>query len=302
MQRFSTTAKLFVSLVVFLLLASCGLETDTTNPGNTPPTRDITQTSQFEDTHVHDAGNGTGVGIAPAAIGTLVPTGDRAIPPLGGINAQADPNAPLGMKLLIISATKDDTSLQAAEALMKQVGVPYDVLIASTETLTIDRLMNGTSGRYQGIILTTASLPYKKPDGNFGSAFEPAEWQILWGYESDLAVRQLTLYTFPSVFPEDYGIKGIDTNGDGFADGNGNAVNMTMTAEGQAVFPSLKANAVIPVKNAFNYPSTLDTSTGLNATPILQDANGNVLGVLSTSADGRERMALTMGHNPFLLR
>ncbi len=299
MHRSSSTVilavKLLLGLVLFVLLTSC----NQSNPGRTSTIQK--DASQVQASHVHQAGNPTGLNTPTTAGGEIASTGDVAIPVNASIGQLANPNAPLEMKLLIISATKDDSGLKTAEALMKQVGVPYDILIAKDKTLTSDMLMNGNQGRYQGIILTTASLPYQKDDGSFASAFEPAEWQTLWSYESDLAVRQLTLYTFPSVYPEDYGIKGIDNNGDGWADGNNNSFAMTMTPEGQTIFSSLKANASIPVKHAFNYPSELDASGGISATPILKDATGNILGVVSTSADGRERMALTMGHNPFLL-
>ncbi len=297
MQRFSLNAKLFISLVVLLLLVSCGLEV--TDPGSNPtsPTiPNIEETSQFEDNHVHEAGNGTGLGIVPSASTTLESLGDISIRVGAGLGQLANPTAPLAMKLLIIAATEDENGLQAAEALMKQVGVPYDVFIATKQTLTLETLMNGTSGRYQGIILTTSGLS----DGT-QSALDFEEWKTLWAYQSDLNVRQLTLYAFPSKFPEDYGLAGQTTDTGGFAIGSGTATTMTMTPEGQAVFPSLKGDAVIPVKNAFMYPSVIDTSSPAQVKPILQDKNGSILGALSTSADGRERMVLTMGHNPFLL-
>ncbi len=306
MQKFLSAIRLFKFfkiLIIMLFLAGCGFIGTIDDPTNTPiinnpdPSNPSTTTA-----HSHPTGSAANIDTSSTnTISSLAAVGDRAIPAGFGIGQLANPNAPLEMKLLIISATENDSGLQAAEALMKQVGVPYDILIAKDETLTSDMLMNGERGRYQGFILTTASLPYQKDDGSFASAFEPAEWQTLWSYQSDLAVRQLTLYAFPSVYPEDYGIKGVDTNGDGWADGNSNSFSMTITPEGQSVFASLKGSANIPVKHAFNYPSILDNSGGVSATPILKDNNGNILGVVSTSTDGRERMALMMGHNPFLL-
>ena len=311
MNRFLPRAKLLLSIVFCLLLASCGLEGSSVeptpnNPTTSNPTSNINleDRGQFPDAHIHQAGNGSVIAPTGTGGGILESVGDRSIPAGAGLGQLANPTAPLGMKILIISATADETGVQAAEALMKQVGVPYDLLIASETPLTLDTLMNGTQGRYQGIILTTSGLSYDTGGGVFASAFDFNEWQTLWGYESDLNVRQLTLYTFPSVFPENYGIKGIDTDGNGFADGNANATTMTMTTEGQNIFSTLKADAIIPVKNAFKYPSVIDTDTasGISVTPLFTDStSNNILGVLSTSADGRERMALTMGHNPFLL-
>jgi len=292
MQRFSQALRLLLSLAVFLLISSCGLQiTDTGNPSVTNELND----------NSHEVGNGTGVGTTPTTIESLVATGDRSISALQGIGQLASPTASLDMKLLIISATEEDSALGAAVALMKQVGVPYDLFIAKDQTLTEDLLTDGTQGNYQGIILTSSNLPYQNSAGQWVSGLDPAEWQILWSYESAYAVRQLTLYTFPSIFPEDYGIKGIDTNGDGWADGNSNETTMTLTSEGQDIFSSLKPNASIPLKHAYTYPSTLDTTGGVTATPILRDSAGNILGVVSTSTDGRERMALTMGHNQYLL-
>jgi len=292
--------RFLLCLIVALSLVSCATTTGNSGNSGNKGTSSIGSETVDPDGHSHQTGYKLEINDAKN-LTQLQPVSGRNIPMVRNLGLLATPTASVELELLVIAATEDEIGLEAAEALLKQVGVPYNVLIASTQTLTNDMLMNGDVGRYQGVILTTGSLTYDTGGGVFASALEAEEWQLLWAYESNLGVRQVALFNFPATFPEDYGIKGIDPDGDGVANGNADATNMTLTTEGQQIFTSLKTNAAIPVLNSFKYPSVLDSSNGVTATPILRDSAGNILGVTSTSADGRERMALTMAHNKNLL-
>ena len=120
----------------------------------------------------------------------------------------AEAAKPIDMKLLVIAADGKETDYPYIAATLDQIGIPYDVLIATQTTLTPDRLWDGAvHGYYQGIILTTGSLVYYDPATNsWPSAFDQSEWQTLWDYEALFAVRQLTLYTAPYGYPDSYGL------------------------------------------------------------------------------------------------
>jgi hypothetical protein len=213
------------------------------------------------------------------------------------------------LRLLVISATANtpeelqtkaysEPALATWTTLLDQIGVPYEVLIASQETLTLDKLIRPDSvGRFQGILLTTDSLAYFDPASGWGSAFSADEWNLLWTYAREYRVRQVALYSYPGTFPESYGI--AYTNG--FASGSAPYAIQT-TSQGQAIFPYLKAQASIPLRYTWTYLASLQPdATTPNPTPLLRDSAGNVLAVLAPSSDGRERLALTFAHNPYLL-
>lgn len=201
------------------------------------------------------------------------------------------------MRLLVITASENDVGLTGWESSLSQIGIPYEVLVGSSEELTDDLLVaaNG-DGRFQGILLTSNNLSYF--DGtNWQSAFSPAEWNLLWQYERDYGVRQVSLYTYPSAWPEDYGIAfaGVQTT-------NAAGYPATLTSQGWPTFNYLQRNVEVPIRYAYTYLASLDpASTSTNITPILTDSAGNVLGVTSTSGDGRERLALTFSNSQYLV-
>ncbi len=219
------------------------------------------------------------------------------------------PTAPLNMRILIISPTANDNTLFALESLLMQVGVPYDVLIATEETLTNDKLRSNGKGLYQGIFLTDGALTYDTGGGNFESAFtlcepnssnenndEDCQWNILWQYERDFKVRQVSMFTFPGTIPEDLGVLP-----NGLVDTTGTPLNVNLTLEGQSIFSSLKTNATIPIKSAFTYLAASNSNSPELATPLLEDSAGNIVAISGILSDGREHITLFMGHNPFLL-
>jgi len=203
----------------------------------------------------------------------------------------------VALKVLVIAAGKNDPAisdpaLDAAKAVLSQEAISYDVLYASDTNLTQNTLVapDGT-GKYQGVMLTTGGLGVQTSTG-YESAFNDTEWAMLWDYEKAFKVRQLALYTYPGTYPEDYGIRDS-----GNASGSNTA---TVTSAGQQVFTDLKAGTSIPINYAYNYPSTITPVSGLTTTALL-GSGSNVLAVQSNTSDGRERIALTMDHNPFLL-
>lgn len=219
---------------------------------------------------------------------------------LPGFRAQdVSPNASIvGLKILILCAdAASDTDLPPAKAMLDSAGIPYDVVdpTMSGGTLTSSQLVNADgSGKYQGIVLTTGALSYETSPGNFASALDYAGWQNLFTYERDYKVRQLSMYLYPSTWPEDYGLRdaGIPSS----------SATVSPTAAATAsVLTDLKPTASIAITNAYNYPSTVTAVPGVTTTPLLTDASGNILAATSTTADGRERLALTFAQNQYML-
>ncbi|WP_309569905.1 hypothetical protein [Deinococcus sp.] len=212
---------------------------------------------------------------------------------LGGL-----PNV-VALRVLVVtdglgSTTNPNSQLEMAKAVLNQQAIPFDVLDATTTDLTEAALVAADgSGRYQGVVLTTGGLGYQDPVTGWTSALSTQEWTLLWNYEKTYSVRQLALYTYPGSSPEDYGIRPAGTE---------SATNTAqVTTAGQQVFGDLKPGKSMPITYAWNYPAATVAVAGLTTTPLLTDATGAVLAVQSNTSDGRERLALTMAHNPYLL-
>jgi len=208
----------------------------------------------------------------------------------------------VGMKLLIISAAGNPTTADSSDPVLdgiryfaQEIGIPYDVMIANSETLTEAKLIaaNG-DGKYQGIIVTETGLLYNNA-GVFESAFTDAEWNLLWQYEREFNVRHLAMSGFPGTFPEDYGLRNVTQSGD--------PLTAKLTADGAPIFSSLKSGINLPIENAFTYFAQLCSGVGcptVDTKAILTDqATGGILGAV-TNLDGRQVLSLTMNHNSFL--
>lgn len=280
----------FLLLLTGALLTACS--------SNTP-------TSHASDTVVTNPTSSTPAGtremqLAPPAL----PDGQnlRELPNLDGprtpltlrpqwLNANT---GTVGLKILILSAGSGDADLDTAKTMLDQEGIPYDVIRPEqTGGLSEAQLVNANgSGKYQGVILTTGSLAYEASPGVWQSALDWTGWNLLWQYENDFAVRQLSLYTYPSTWPEDYGLRD--------AGAASASADLRLTAGGQGLFNDLKAGVNLPVRNAYNYPATVASVPGVTTTPLLTDASGRVLAATST-VGGRERLALTFAQNPYLL-
>lgn len=201
------------------------------------------------------------------------------------------------MRVLVISASSDDYGLSAWKALLDQVGVPYEVLLADTQPLAQEQLVaaNG-DGRFQGVVLTSNNLAYF--DGNaWVSAFTAEEWNLLWQYERDYAVRQVSLYSYPSTYPEDYGLSFANVK-----DTSSVPYPVSLTPDGWKIFNYLQKQVSIPLRYTYTYLAALDpASTSTSVKPLIKDASGNILAAQSVSADGRERLALTFANNPYFI-
>ncbi len=291
-------AAVMVVLALFSLISSCGTNESEPTPPDSGATDSFQQTEAYETlvarANIQDmfrASESIALNEQPKAEGSVDFT--PSLQPLFAGSPRVD------MKLLILAATAADPNLEAISYFAKEIGVPFDVIITTQETLSQASLIKANGdGKYQGIVLTELGLLANNA-GVFQSSFTTAEWNLLWQYEREFNVRQLVMSGFPGAFPEDYGLRFSN----GIASTSANPINAKLSAAGATVFASLKATANIPIKNSFAYLSTVCGAAcpTVTTTPLLTDgATGTVLAASTTTADGREVLSLTMNHNSFL--
>jgi hypothetical protein len=208
---------------------------------------------------------------------------------------QAAPaTAKFALRALVIATDPADFGRDTWKTTLDRVGAGYDILYARDTPLTRNSLVrpDGT-GRYGAILLTNGGLEIQNAAGTFVSALSNDEWNLLWAYEREYGVRQATLYTSYGTFPEDYCLRAGSETGVGTT-----PLSTTLTGAGPAVFSYLNRTATIPITQSYVYRDTL--AAGCAAQPVLA-AGSSVLGVQATSTDGRERLALTVTSNQYLL-
>ena len=234
------------------------------------------------------------VGPPRVAIPPALPKIPGSVPVRPSIAAAAPATAKMALRALVIATDPTDFGRDTWKATLDRVGAGYDILYARDTALTRNSLVrpDGT-GRYDAILLTTGGLEIQDSAGHFVSALSNDEWNTLWAYERDFGVRQAALYTGYGTFPEDYCLRAGSEGSVGTT-----PLVTTLTAAGASVFSYLNRTARIPVTQSYVYRDTL--AAGCAAQPVLT-AGTAVLGVLSTSADGRERLALTVTSNQYLL-
>ena len=149
------------------------------------------------------------------------------------------------LKVLVVSTgpATEDPGLAYIKPVLDEMGVPYDVLDASTTSLTVATLSpngcaaptSGCVGNYNGVILTYSDA---------GQHFTPSEWEILHQYEKDFQVREAVLSGWPGTYWDpnppfgiylDYGL--AVSNGGTFPD-----AQWTSSADGQTIFRPVQLN------------------------------------------------------------
>jgi hypothetical protein len=210
--------------------------------------------------------------------------------------SRAETPASIDMKMLVLSAQGTEPSFFAITAVLDQIGVPYDVLIATQAPFTARTLSDGAGhGHYQAIFLATGNLGYQDASsGQFLSALSQQQWQTLRQYEASFRVRQVTMYTYPEDGVGSYGlttVTGVSTST--------TPLTGRLTPRGQQVFGYMNPAAVVSIRNAWVYEAKPTSAS--NPVPLLTTPQGYVLASIYTSSDGRQNLALTMDGNPFLL-
>jgi hypothetical protein len=199
------------------------------------------------------------------------------------------------LRALVIAVDANDFGVATWTTTLSRVGAAYDVMYSASTPLTADKLVGPTGvGRYNAILLTNSTQLYQNSTGAYVSGLDGVEWNTLWAYERDYGVRQATLYSSYGTFPEDYCTRARSEGSVGST-----PLNATLTATGATMFDYLKSSIQVPIVESYVYRTSI--AAGCNATSVL--ANGqNVLGVRTTSTDGRERVALTFTSNQYLMQ
>jgi hypothetical protein len=205
----------------------------------------------------------------------------------GLMQARADVR-PVEMKLLVIAATGSEPSLQAIQSYLDHLGTPYDLVLAAGQSLPV--LDDGKTGHYQGIVLATGNAGVCDPTCR--SALSTADWARLDTYTAAYNVRTLSYYTYPEAR---YGLS--------YRNGTMAPLNapvpLQFTSDAGPIFPYLRTDQGVSVAGAFIYMGDPVAGPGETTIPILKLGDTTV-GVLHTTADGREYLALTMDNAPQL--
>lgn len=197
---------------------------------------------------------------------------------------------PVGLEVLVIAPESSESGLDAIQAFLDQIGVPYDTLITTQTELAPSMLWDGIArGYYQGIILTTARLLYNNA-GVWDSTFTSQEWQILSDYEAMFGIRQVTWYTYPSGLAESDGLQLVSE-----LDTTLSPLPTLMTPEGRGVFSYLNPGATIILDDAYVYLPTVISPT--DTIPLLVTSDGYAIASIHRYPDGRESLALTVSHS-----
>jgi hypothetical protein len=240
------------------------------------------------------------IGAEGATNGTSTTSGgttlrSRTAETSAALAAAAAPNGKVALRALVVAVDTGDWGVDTWKATLDRVGAAYDVLYTGTAPLTADTLVrpDGT-GRYNAILLTNNNLLYQDASGTFVSGLSDDEWNLLWAYERDYRVRQATLYNSYGSWPEDYCMRAGSEGGVGDT-----PLSVGLTTTGAEVFSDLNPAAQIPVLQSYVYRNQLDSACGGQA---VLTAGTDVLGVKTTSSDGRERLALNFTSNQYLLQ
>ncbi|GAA3955119.1 Agd3-related carbohydrate-binding protein [Actinoplanes auranticolor] len=211
----------------------------------------------------------------------------RAAAAAAGLNDQ------VALRALVIGTDANDFGVATWKTTLDRVGASYDVLYDATTPLTTSTLVRPDGvGRYNAILLTNSMQVYES-NGSYLSGLDPAEWNILWAYERNFGVRQAALYTSYGTWPENYCLTSTGETGVGST-----PINLSLTPTGAGVFDYLKSSIQIPLVQSYVYRTAITPGCSAEATI----TNGSdVLGVRTTSTDGRERLALTFTSNQYLM-
>ncbi|WP_221328309.1 hypothetical protein [Actinoplanes sp. L3-i22] len=200
----------------------------------------------------------------------------------------------VALRALVVATNADDFGVPTWKTTLDRVGAAYDVLYSADTAVTADTLVRADgTGRYNAILLTNSMLLYSS-GGAYLNGLDSTEWNLLWAYERNFGVRQAALYTSYGTWPEDYCLRSAGETSVGDT-----PLNLNLSAAGAGVFDYLRSDVTVPVTQSYVYRTSIATGCAADA---IATSGSDVLGVRSTSTDGRERIALTFTSNQYLLQ
>lgn len=211
-----------------------------------------------------------------------------------GVTA-VSPAKPVALRALVLAVDGDDLGLPPWVATLDRVGAAYDVVHVSATPLTRSTLVGADGvGRYNAVLLTTTALLQPAADGSWVSGLDAQEWNTLWDYEREFAVRQATLYGSYGTWPEETCLRpasegGVDEAG----------ISASLTPRGAQIFDYLNPGAQVPVQLSWVYRNRV--ADGCDARPVLVSGD-DVLGSTMVTPDGREQLSLSFSSHEHLLQ
>lgn len=224
------------------------------------------------------------------------------------------------LKVLVIAtgAETEDPGLSYIKPILDEMGVPYDILNASTQDLTVEMLAStngvacgvldsGCVGNYNGIILTLSDL---------ASNFTPTEWDILHNYEKDFHVREAVLSGWPGTYWDPNSPWGIYLDYGLTWSSSGNSFNAQWSipaASQKAIFEYVNQTNPLPITdfafaaNPHPDPIVLRDGSSPSVIPLLKTQNNEALVSIvqymmpSQTTPVREVMISTITHASFLI-
>ncbi|WP_230961520.1 hypothetical protein [Burkholderia stagnalis] len=217
-------------------------------------------------------------------------------------------DAQIDLKILILASqqTGNGPELQAAQAILDRVGVPYTVYSYDTSNPTLPPLETGNHALYQGILMPISDARYMNPFSGGTLATALARYQFKYN------VRLASVYTWPG---DTACLQYV-----GYRDTTASPLPSTFTAAGAALFPYMNvgttASNPLTVQNAWTYFASPASPlpAGTTVTPVLQAAGANNVTYpiaatclfgnttpLAGDSTSREILSLMFDNNPFLL-
>jgi hypothetical protein len=205
----------------------------------------------------------------------------------------------LELRVLLVATgdAESDVSRALMEETLTNLGVPFDVLDASTEELTEQRLyVSPERGRYNGIILTDAETALSNGTTGLGAA----EFALLHDYERSFGVRESVLSGFPTTSAAlglDYGMDEV------IIDIGGGEGRWTGGAGGTDIYEYVNLDSLLPIEDFSLAATPRDDGVGPVVEPLLvdsEDADRALVSRLSYE-DGREVLLSTVANASFLL-
>jgi Bacterial Ig-like domain (group 2) len=297
------TAPVLVSIAVTPASVSLGLNatqqyvaTGTYSDGSTAPiTGSVTWTS----------GNTTIATISSAGLATVVATSTSAVPitastTVSGTLITSPPSwlsalstlpvvcsAPtIDMKILVVNNAEANSGagyadFPAIQQILNYVGTPYDVVDVTAAAPTLSDTTT-CHGYYQGVIFAYGGDYYSIPT-----------WQsTLISYEQTFNVRQINWYDFPD--PN----FGLTYQGTQIPSTETYTANFTAAAV--PVFFYANTNTPLTITNAAVDLATADAASGGTLTPLLQDAQGNIVSAIY-DYNGQQFLTQTFDSNQYLM-
>jgi hypothetical protein len=224
------------------------------------------------------------------------------------------------LRILIITTgdMAEDLGLAYIKPVLEEMGVPYHLLNAATQDLTVAMLAYspagtackaedaGCLGNYNGIILTDADLV---------PGFTPAEWDILHNYQKNFGIRQAVLSGWPATYSDPQPPYGVYLDYGLVYSSSGNDYDAQWTvpaAYSKEVFEYVNRATPLPITdfafaaNPRNDASKLRDGSVPRVEPLLRTQNGEALVSIVRymmpfqTTPVREVMISTITHASFL--